>query len=47
MIAPSKFVTKPAGQWNSYDITIDHRSNKGEVVHNGHKIVEFPLSGEE
>ncbi len=47
MIAPSKFVTKPAGQWNSYDITIDHRSNKGEVVHNGHKIVEFPLSGDE
>tara|TARA_S200000501_G_scaffold373330_1_gene420195 strand:+ start:481 stop:1233 length:753 start_codon:yes stop_codon:yes gene_type:complete len=47
MIAPSKFVTKPAGQWNSYDITIDHKSNKGEVVHNGHKIVEFPLSGEE
>lgn len=47
MIAPSKFVTKPAGQWNSYDITIDHRSNKGEVVHNGYKIVEFPLSGDE
>ena len=46
MIAPSKFVTKPAGQWNSYDITIDHKSNKGEVVHNGHKIVEFPLSGD-
>ena len=47
MIAPSQWVTKPANQWNSYDITIDHRINKGEVVHNGVKIVEFPLSGEE
>ena len=47
MIAPSQWVTKPANQWNSYDITIDHRINKGEVVHNGVKILEFPLSGEE
>ena len=47
MIAPSQWVTKPANQWNSYDITIDHRINKGEVVHNGVRIVEFPLSGEE
>ena len=30
---------------NSYDITIDHRINKGVVVHNGTKIVEF-LSGD-
>tara|TARA_B100000902_G_scaffold37534_1_gene44853 strand:+ start:1512 stop:2270 length:759 start_codon:yes stop_codon:yes gene_type:complete len=47
MIAPSKWVTKPAGEWNSYDITIDHNSNKGVVVHNGEEIVSFPLSGEE
>ena len=47
MVAPSEFVTNPAGEWNSYDITIDHRINKGVVVHNGTKIVEFPLSGEE
>ena len=47
MIAPSQWVTKPANQWNSYDVTVDHRINKGEVVHNGVKIVEFPLSGEE
>ena len=47
MIAPSKWVTNPAGQWNSFDITIDHRINKGEVVHNGQKIIEFPLSGDE
>ena len=47
MIAPSQWVTKPANQWNSYDVTVDHRINKGEVVHNGVKILEFPLSGEE
>jgi hypothetical protein len=47
MVAPSKWVTKPAGEWNSYDITIDHNSNHGIVVHNGTKIVEFPLSGDE
>ena len=43
MVAPSEFVTNPAGEWNSYDITIDHRINKGVVVHNGTKIVEFPF----
>ena len=47
MVVPSKWVTKPAGEWNSYDITIDHNSNQGIVVHNGTKIVEFPLSGVE
>ena len=47
MIAPSKWVTRPAGEWNSYDITIDHNSNKGVVVHNGEEIVTFPLSGAE
>ena len=47
MIAPSKWVTKPAGEWNTYDITINHNSNKGVVVHNGEEIVNFPLSGDE
>jgi hypothetical protein len=46
MVAPSKWVTKPAGEWNTYDITIDHNTNKGVVVHNGEEIVNFPLSGE-
>ena len=45
MIPPSKWVTNPAGEWNTYDITIDHNSNKGVVVHNGEEIVNFPLSG--
>ena len=47
MIAPSEWVTNPAGEWNTYDITIDHNINKGTVIHNGTKIVEFPLSGDE
>lgn len=47
MIAPSVWVTNPAGEWNTYDITIDHNINIGIVVHNGTEIVKFPLSGKE
>ena len=46
MIPPSKWVTNPAGEWNTYDITIDHNINKGVVVHNGEEILNFQLSGE-
>jgi len=46
MIAPSEDVTKPVGEWNSYVISIDHKSNKGSVVLNGKEIVIFPLHGE-
>jgi hypothetical protein len=47
MVAPSESVTNPAGEWNSYEITIDHNVNRGVVIHNGTKIVDFPLSGDE
>ena len=47
MIAPSEWVTNPAEEWNTYDITIDHNKNIGIVVHNGTEIVKFPLSGKE
>lgn len=46
MVAPSKDVVKPIGEWNSYEITIDHKSNYGSVVLNGEKIVEFPVNGD-
>ena len=46
MIAPSKKVVKPAGEWNQVILTINHETNQGSVVMNGEKIVEFPVHGE-
>ena len=37
---------KPANQWNSYRIKIDHKSNHGEVELNGQLINTFPLHGD-
>ena len=47
MIAPSEKVVKPAGEWNAVELTINHETNKGSVLLNGTKIVEFPVHGEE
>lgn len=47
MIAPSEDMTKPVGQWNSYEITIDYKSNFGNVIFNGKEVVSFPVKGEE
>jgi len=45
---PSKLnVSNPAGEWNSYHIKIDHRTNKGWVKLNNILINDFPLSGRE
>jgi hypothetical protein len=44
--APSSLVTKPAGEWNSYSITIDQDNNLGVVIHNDVEINRFPLRGE-
>lgn len=46
MVSPSVDMTKPVGEWNSYLITINHKSNYGNVVFNGVEVVNFPLSGE-
>ncbi|WP_297763043.1 DUF1080 domain-containing protein [uncultured Muriicola sp.] len=46
MVAPSADVVKPIGEWNVYEITINHKTNEGIVVLNGTKIVEFPVTGE-
>jgi hypothetical protein len=46
MVSPSEDVTKPAGEWNTVVITINHETNNGSVVQNGTKIVEFPANGE-
>ena len=46
MVAPSRDVTKPVGEWNTCVITIDHNSNQGSVSLNGVEIVNFPLANE-
>lgn len=46
MVAPSKDVTLPAGEWNTLSITIDYFANQGVVIQNGEEIVNFPVHGE-
>ena len=47
MIAPSEKAVKPAGEWNQVELTVNHDTNKGQVLLNGTKIVEFPVHGDE
>ena len=47
MVAPSKKVVRPAGEWNTVVLTVDHTVNKGKVVFNGEEIVAFPVHGPE
>jgi hypothetical protein len=47
VMAPSKIVSKPAGEWNHYRIHIDHAQNIGFVVFNGVEILRFPVNGSE
>ncbi|MEY8781335.1 DUF1080 domain-containing protein [Allomuricauda sp. XS_ASV26] len=45
MVSPTQHVTKPAGEWNTFELMVNHKTNKGHVVLNGTKIVEFPVHG--
>jgi len=47
MLEARENVVKPAGEWNSYVITIDYTNNKGTVIMNGTEITNFPISGPE
>ncbi len=42
MVQPTADVCKPAGEWNHVILTVNHNNNKGSVVLNGTKIIEFP-----
>jgi len=46
MVAPRSDVTKPAGEWNLCEITVDYESEIGKVVLNGTEILTFPLGDE-
>lgn len=43
MVAPEADHTRPPGEWNQYQITIEYKANRGMVELNGEKIVSFPL----
>lgn len=47
MVEPSQDITKPAGEWNTTIIRINHEENKGTVTLNGTQVTEFPVHGEE
>lgn len=46
LVSPAEDVTKPVGEWNLMEITIDHENNLGIVVLNDSEIVNFPVNGE-
>ena len=47
MVAPSEDVTLPPGEWNTMEITVDYSNERGQVVLNGTRIVEFPLGNDQ
>ena len=47
LMPPSSIVSKPAGEWNSYIIHIDHSKNEGFLVFNDVEVLRFPVNGPE
>lgn len=47
MVEPTSDVVKPAGEWNTCIIMVNHKTNKGSVTMNGTEIVNFPVHGKE
>ena len=47
MVSPSQDVTKPVGEWNLFEITINHKTNTGIIVLNDVEIVNFPVNDPE
>ncbi|WP_367186856.1 3-keto-disaccharide hydrolase [Maribacter confluentis] len=47
MVPPAKDVTKPVGEWNTMELTVDHKNNRGKVLLNGTEMVTFPITNEE
>ena len=45
MVPPSKNVTSPSGEWNSYYIRISYEENLEVLVHNKEEVLRFPLRG--
>jgi hypothetical protein len=47
MVPPSSAeAVKPAGEWNTVELMVNHDTNKGYAKLNGEMVVEFPVHGE-
>lgn len=46
MVGPSEDATNPVGEWNTCVITVNHKTNQGNVVLNGKEVASFPVNGE-
>ena len=47
MVAPNHEMAKPAGEWNTCVLTVNHKTNEGRVELNGMTIVTFPVNDPE
>lgn len=47
LVSPYEDATKPVGEWNTFVITVDHNTNKGNCLLNGVEVSSFPVGGEE
>lgn len=47
IVPPSASSVNPAGEWNTVELMINHKTNEGHVIQNGVKIVEFPVNSPE
>lgn len=45
MISPIEGIVKPAGEWNSVVLEVNHSSNLGKVAMNGTEMFTFPVHG--
>lgn len=47
LVSPAEDTTKPIGEWNTFVITVNHKTNSGNCVLNGVEVTRFPVGGEE
>jgi len=47
LVSPTPGLVKPAGEWNTCYIYVNHKTNEGYAMLNGKKVVSFPLHGEQ
>ena len=45
LMAPSKIVSRPAGEWNHYLLHIENEENIGFLKFNGQEVLRFPVHG--
>lgn len=46
LVQPSQEVCRPAEEWNTCEIKVNHKTNYGSIKLNGVLIAEFPVHGE-